>query len=78
MLVLTLRKWPDKQDRQCTYTAKLRRFRAIIVAWGKKKVLHILSVCLLPQLSIMQSAGVLYFHMWPVWLYLIFFFQIIS
>jgi hypothetical protein len=44
MLVLTLREWPDKQDRQCTYTEKLGRFRATIVAWKNRKY-YIFWVC---------------------------------
>ena len=34
-----------RQDRQCTYKVKLRRFRATIVAVGEQWVLHNLSVC---------------------------------
>jgi hypothetical protein len=44
MLVLTLREWPDKQDKQCTYNAQLRRFRATIVAW-KSNMYYIFWVC---------------------------------
>ena len=38
----------DQQDSHCTYNATLRSVRATIVAVEKLKVLHILSVCLLP------------------------------
>ena len=42
------------QDRQCMYNRTLRRVRATTVAVQKQKLLHILSVCLQPQVSSMQ------------------------
>jgi len=35
-----------EHDMQCTYNVTLRFARATIVAVGKQRVLHILSVCL--------------------------------
>jgi hypothetical protein len=47
----------QKQDRQCTYNVTLWRVRAYIVAVEKQEVWRILSACLSPSLSSMQSAG---------------------
>jgi len=35
-----------KQERHCTYIVTFRYVRAAIVAVGKQKLLHILSMCL--------------------------------
>jgi hypothetical protein len=62
-----------EQGRQCTNNLILRRVRLTIVAVEKHYVLHILSVCLQPYLSSMQSAcAVVYSNLWPVRLYYVF------
>ena len=53
--------WADcvesiNQDGQCTYDVTYRQIRVTTVALHKQWVLHILSVCLLPQVSSMQRA----------------------
>ena len=61
---------PLYQDRQCSYNVTSRRVSLTTVAIGKTIILHILSVCLQPQLSGMPSAcAVLYCHLWTVRLY---------
>jgi hypothetical protein len=69
----------NEKGRQCTRKITLRRVRVTPVAVEKQSVFHILSVCVCvcvcvwPELSTMQGASaVLYFHLWPVWLYHIF------
>ena len=53
-----------KQDRQCTCNVTTRRVLSTTVTVEKQYVLHILSLCLQPQLSCMQSAcAVLYCHL---------------
>ena len=52
---------------------------ATVIAVEKQSVLHTLSLCLQPMLSGMQSAcAVLYRHMWPVRLYRIVPYYLIS
>jgi hypothetical protein len=45
-----------KPDRQSTYNVTLWRVRQTIVAVEKQYILHIVSVCLQPQVSNMQCA----------------------
>ena len=66
-----------EQDRQCSYSAILRRVRVTAVTAEKQQVLHILCVCvcvcLQPQLPSMHSAwAVIYCHLWPVRLHHVF------
>jgi hypothetical protein len=59
-----------EQDMKCNCNVTLRRAGITIVSVEKPRVLHILSVCLWPWLSRIQSAcSVFYCHLWPVWLY---------
>jgi len=54
---------------KCTYNVTLRKVHANIVAVEKRKVLRILSVCLWPYLSRMQSAcAILYCYLLPLFL----------
>ena len=48
-----------KHDRQCTYNVVFRRVRVTTFDVEKSQVLHILSVCLQPQLSSMKCAIVI-------------------
>ena len=60
-----------KTNKRCNVciNVTLRCNHVTSVAVEKQYLLHILSVCLQPQLSSMQCAcTVLYCHLWPVWL----------
>jgi hypothetical protein len=59
-----------REERQCTYSVTLRRFRLTIVAMEKQCVLHILSVCSLSYPACNTHAPCC--HLWPAKLYNIF------
>ena len=68
-----------QQDRKNNNNITLRPVRVTIVAAEKKKVLHILGVCVCMYLCLSYPAkethlfcAILYCHLWPVWLYHIF------
>jgi hypothetical protein len=63
-----------KEDRQCAYTVTRRRVHITIFAVEKQKLLHILNACLYSCVSYPARKShlfsfVLYYHLWPVWLY---------
>ena len=58
-----------EQDRQGTYNVVLRRVRVTIVVVGKQTLLHIMSVCLYPEVPRMQCEYDLIFcYFWRVYL----------
>jgi len=57
-------------DRLFTYNAALGHVGVTNVAVQKQYVLHILRVCLWPEVFSTQDAcAILYFHLWPTHLY---------